>query len=330
MSTLDTCKNCGKSVSSELTSCIHCEAVRCRICKQLDKCYSTSGMDDGALSISICSRCLQDIKSAKPKSTNFLSEWRCELCGYTNKESTSWRFKKYQPRCPYRPQRDLGYNNREYGFLTQKNVQRYYHSWNENSNNPNAHIKMFLGDYFSLYDSWLYDGLPNSLSCSNCGHAQKVDKLFYPAKLKDFECAYCRQYGSLESMSVLVRPCIKYESSYNYTTRRGDTLTCHICDEVRLIHNSCLKYCEKPTSNSVRIESNNYEIWSVEQVLSRADEIEKLVQNRIKKSQFVDRIPEFVKWLLLGLIIAAIYSWGWIGLLVSVIAISAFSFWFFH
>ena len=70
MSTLNKCKNCGKLVSSELFSCIHCEAIRCSIRGQLDKGRMTSP-DEGSRIISVCLQCSQDINSAKLKQNTF-------------------------------------------------------------------------------------------------------------------------------------------------------------------------------------------------------------------------------------------------------------------
>ncbi len=320
MSTLIQCLNCGKSVSSAQSLCIHCKAKRCRICNQkFDK-------SSGRL-VDVCRECSPAIESAKlPQDSSFSYQMKCSLCGHDNKLSSNDSSSPFQRQKPYSSKSKLSpnygvkqeekYLNREYGFLSKRAASNKLFGTlglgSDGQNNhyrkhPNQDIKKFLGDSIQR----VY------FSCSSCGHHEYSSELVFPVKFKEFKCAFCREYGKLEAMDALVYHC----------QSRKDVLY-EYYEEIQLAHRSCLKYrkhltnYEETYSYSINKQNVSREIWSIEQVLNQADLIEPIIKNRVKISNFLG--SKELLFLLILIIILIIIVGGWIGVLISCLVVAVY------
>ncbi|MGL4502796.1 MAG: hypothetical protein ACRCU2_27285 [Planktothrix sp.] len=341
MSILIPCLNCGKSVSSENYSCIHCKAKRCRICNQkFDK-------PSGKL-VDVCRECSPAIESAKlPQDFSFSYQVKCSLCGHDNKLSSNDRSSPFERQKPYISQSILSpkssvrrdYNERhyravpeekylniEYGFLSKRASGNKLFGTsglglkgkhNNERKHPNQNIKNFLGD--SIH--------PVHFHCSSCGHRQSSE-LVFPVKFKEFKCAFCGEYGKLESMDALVYHyqkdlCTKHDTPFDYQ----DTL-CESYEEIQLAHRSCLKYRKhllnsaQSYSYSINKPNVSREIWSIEQVLTQANFIEEITKNRVKISDFIGS-KELLFSSILAIILIIIVG-GWIGVLISCLIVAVY------
>ncbi|MGL4503665.1 MAG: hypothetical protein ACRCU2_31690 [Planktothrix sp.] len=328
MSLLVECLSCGKSISSENYSCIHCKAKRCRICGKFDQLRNSSLFQSEGC---FCRHCLQDIESAKlPSDLTFYYDLKCSLCGHINKllrENLDTQSPLLYSSIIKRKFHDNEENkqkklNIEYGFLTKKSCKNWLFGpsiyLHENTdyiksarNNPNQPLKNFLSD--SLVSC--------NFSCSSCGQKQSQQVVF-PVKFKVFKCACCKEFGKLEAMDVLV---------YHYDDDFYEKITyCKYYEEVTLAHRSCLKYREKlfkvQHSYSMNKENTPCEIWSVEQVLKQADLIDKIIEKRVQTSNII-----FSRWSFCLAICASILMWyllGWIGFTISFVGLLIYCFLF--